>query len=88
MVVPYAFVNGENDHFSVDWFLYARCVVVANGRTFFAQVLSHPEKFPKDMEFEALLAIAAQAYERETGREFDHIASTSYETYSNRAGWE
>jgi hypothetical protein len=83
----YAFVNGEDDQFSVDWFLYARCVVVANGKAFFTQVLNNPSKFPKDMEFEALLAIAPHSYERVTGREFDHIAPTSYETYSNRAGW-
>jgi uncharacterized protein DUF4240 len=83
----YAFVDGENDLFSVDWFLYARCVVVANGRAFFTKVLRNPELFPKDMDFEALLAIAPQAYERVTGQPFDHLTPVSYETFSNRSGW-
>jgi uncharacterized protein DUF4240 len=83
----YAFVDGENDLFSVDWFLYARCVVVANGRAFFTKVLRNPELFPKDMDFEALLAIAPQAYERVTAQPFDHLTPVSYETFSNRSGW-
>ena len=83
---------GENayrgtEHFSVDWFLYARCMVVANGRTVFERVLRNPAAFPKDMEFEALLTIAPNAYERVASRDFDHVSRVSYETYSNRAGW-
>lgn len=74
-------------YFSVDWFLYVRCVVVANGRDFYESVRADPARMPKDMEFEALLLVGPTAYERRTGAEFDHLTPLSYETYSNRAGW-
>jgi len=41
----------------------------------------------KDMEFEALLQIAAEAYEAKTGEDFGFTPSVSYETFSNKAGW-
>lgn len=74
-------------HFSVDWFLYARCVVVANGPELFEYVINHPAAIPKDCEFEALLYIGPTAYERKTGDEFDHVPALSYETFSNNLGW-
>lgn len=74
-------------HFSVDLFLYARCVVVANGPDYFAHVLSDPKNFPKDMDFEGLLSVVPYAYERKTGDEFVHDSPHCYETFSNRAGW-
>jgi predicted DNA-binding WGR domain protein len=73
--------------FSVDWFLYERCVVVANGRDLYESVLADPSKMPKDMEFESLLSVARSAYERKTGKELDYATSLSYETFSNREGW-
>lgn len=75
-------------YFSVDWFLYARCVVVANGPEFYATVLANPAEMPKDGEFESLLYVGPTAYERKTGREIDHGTPLSYETYSNLAGWQ
>jgi predicted DNA-binding WGR domain protein len=74
-------------YFSVDWFLYARCAVVANGRELHESVLADPKQMPKDVEFEALLSVAPTAYERKTGEEFDHTSIVSYETFSNEAGW-
>ncbi len=74
-------------HFSADWFLYERCVVVANGLEFYQRVLASPEEMPKDMEFEALLSVAASAFERKTGKPFDHVPPLSYETFSNTTGW-
>lgn len=74
-------------HFSVDLFLYARCVVVANGPDYFAHVLADAKNFPKDMDFEGLLSVAPYAYERKTGDEFDHVSPHDYETFSNQAGW-
>jgi predicted DNA-binding WGR domain protein len=74
-------------HFSADWFLYERCVVVANGRDYFEFVRAAPKQMPKDMEFEAILTVAPSAYERKTGREFQHETPLSYETFSNRQGW-
>jgi len=80
-----AFQPGK--YFSVDWFLYSRCVVVANGRKLFESVIADPTQMPKNCEFEALLSVARQAYENKTGMEFDHISPFCYETYSNRNGW-
>ncbi len=81
-----AFQPGK--HFSVDWFLYERCAVVANGREFHASVLADPAQMPKDMEFEAILSVGSSAHERKTGQELDHVTPVSYETFSNRAGWQ
>ena len=81
----YAYRDGE--HFSSDWFLYARCVVVANGEDLYARVLENPMEFPKDMEFESLLYIAPEAFQLKTGRDYDHVNEPSYETYSNADGW-
>ena len=77
----------EGEHFSVDWFLYTRCCVVANGKDLFEAVVTSPTDFPKDMEFEALLNIAAAAYEEKTGEEYSHVTTPSYETFSNAKGW-
>ncbi|HOU93780.1 MAG TPA: hypothetical protein PLU22_22170 [Polyangiaceae bacterium] len=35
----------------------------------------------------ALLSVAATAFERKTGSDFDHETPVSYETFSNAAGW-
>ena len=82
-----AYVN-DDEYFSVDWFLYARCVVVANGPELLKKVLNNPGAFPEDLEFESLLYIASTAYERKTGNELEHNTQFSYETYSNKGGWE
>ncbi len=73
--------------FSVDSFLYARCVVVANGEEFYRKVLADPTTMPEDMEFESILSLAGSAYEAKTGKEFDYNAPTDYETFSNKPGW-
>ena len=80
---------GEPDRLSVDGFLYARCLVVANGREFYEAVLADPAAMPKDADFEPLLRLAADAYDRKTGLEWDELDDTevSYETFSNEAGW-
>ncbi len=77
----------EGEHFSVNMFLYARCVVVANGQEVFDAVVADPKSFPKDLEFESLLYIAAAAYEKKTGENYTHSPMPSYETYSNKDGW-
>lgn len=83
----YAYVDADT-HFSVDWFLYARCCVVANGKEVYESVLNDPKEFPKDMEFEALLSVASSAYKAKTGEEFSGFeTSVSYETFSNTIGW-
>jgi hypothetical protein len=77
----------ESDYVSADGFLYARCVVVANGRDFYEAVLRDPRRMPKDMEFESLLGLASAAYELKTGEDFDYSTGCSYESFSNPAGW-
>jgi hypothetical protein len=79
--------NPDSDYVSADGFLYARCVVVANGRQFYEAVLKDPTKMPKDSEFESLLGLASGAYESKTGEEFDYSTGCSYESFSNLVGW-
>lgn len=76
-----------DDYISADDFLYSRCVVVANGRELFAAVLADPSQMPQDGEFEALLSLPAIAYERKTGKDFEHLSPVSYESFQNEAGW-
>jgi len=75
-------------YFSVDNFLYARCCVVANGKAYYEQVLKNPEDMPKEVTFEALLRIPGEAYQKKTGKRLVFVTTYSYETYSNREGWE
>jgi hypothetical protein len=79
--------TGPDEPFSADLFLYARCVVVANGRDFNHSVLRSPSRMPRDMEFEALLRIGREAFTRLTGSDLHHVTRVSYETFSNRGGW-
>jgi hypothetical protein len=72
---------------SADAFLYARCVVVANGRSFYEGVLRDPWRMPADLEFEALLSVAPMAWQRRTGHEADFLTAVSYETFANASGW-
>ncbi len=76
------------EHFSVDVFLYARCLVVANGKTFYEQVLNDPSMMPKGYDFEALLYLPNEAWKLKTGQE-DYFQYTEYwyETFSNPDGW-
>ena len=82
-----AYINDEK-YFSVDGFLYSRCVVVANGKELFDHVLNNPTEFPKDMEFEAILYVAQEAYELKNDKEWDYVSPTNYETYKNDSGWQ
>jgi hypothetical protein len=79
--------RGPGVFFSVDEFLYTRCAVVANGKQVFGEVLSDPNEFPEDAEFEAILEVARTAYEKKTSGEYPHVPATDYETFSNKAGW-
>lgn len=82
-----AYIN-DDQYFSVDSFLYSRCVVVANGKELFEHALNNPSEFPKDMEFEAILYVAQDAYERKNGKKWNYVSPTSYETFKNVGGWE
>ena len=80
--------SDESGYISADGFLYARCVVVANGPEMFASVLRDPLQMPKDLEFESLLSLGPQAYEMKTGEETEHLPGCSYESFTNRDGWK
>lgn len=80
--------KGEGEHFSVDYFLYVRCCVVANGKDFFKHILGNPTQMPKDMDFEALLYLPAMAYNKKTKSEgYDYEPKFDFETFSNVDGW-
>ncbi|MEH6347572.1 MAG: DUF4240 domain-containing protein [Bermanella sp.] len=82
-----AYIN-DDKYFSVDGFLYSRCLIVANGKELFDSVLCKPKEFPKDMEFEAILNIAQEAYEQKNDKEWAYVSPTDYETYKNANGWK
>lgn len=75
------------DQFSPDLFLHARCCAVARGRDLFLRVLFDPRQMPKDHTFAALLLAGARAYERKTGRSYEHVPELDIETGSNPSGW-
>ncbi len=78
--------KGPEEFFSVDDFLYTQCGVVANGKEFFEEILADPSQCPEDAEFEAILYVAATAYEKKTGKEYPHFPATNFETFSNKKG--
>lgn len=77
----------QNQVFSPDLFLYARCAVVARGQKVFEDIVSNPKKMLKNTEFEILLSLSSEAYYLKKGKEFEYIGGCSYETFSNREGW-
>lgn len=77
-------------YLSGDMFLYARCCVVANGKSFYEDVLQHPENMPGEMEFESLLVLPDSAWAKKTKQDeedYPHLQSPDYETGSNKANW-
>lgn len=81
--------KGGDKFFSVDNFLYVRCCVVANGKEYYYHVLQNPKDMPKDMDFEAILYLAEEAYNEKLNSE-DEMLDTkfSYETFSNIEAWQ
>jgi len=82
------FESSSEEYLSVDSFLYARCGVVAEGKTYFYHIVTHPVEMPTDLDFSPLLRIAKKAYERKTGKKMTILPAFNYETYSNKQGWE
>jgi Protein of unknown function (DUF4240) len=72
---------------SSDLFLYARCGVIANGRSFYESVLKKPSAFPQNLFFEALLDIPERAWFRKTGASISHQPKYIFETGFNPNGW-
>jgi hypothetical protein len=86
---PFARATGPLELVSADGFLYARCFVVAQGREHYESVLRDPERMPSSLDdwFEAILYAASQAFETQTGEEWDYAPPVCYETGSNGRGW-
>ena len=81
--------KGEGQPFSVDYFLYVRCCVVANGKDIYYQVLNNTMEMPKEMDFEALLYLADDAYNKKMKTEDKKIdTKLSFETFSNVEKWK
>lgn len=78
----------DDDYLSADDFLYVRCAAVAEGKTYYENVLIHPEALSADIDFEHLLSVAADAYKLKTGRMFEYFPVYNYETKSNTEGWK
>ena len=80
-----AYVLKDPDHYlSADDFLYTRCAVVAEGQSYYENVLKNPTKMPFDLAFEPLLSLANDAYKLKTGKDFDYFPTFNYETGSNK----
>ena len=71
----------------MDVFLYERCCVVANEKYFYEKVLADATQTPKDIDFEPLLYIAANAYEKQTNTPMQYAPVMNYETFSNKSAW-
>lgn len=80
--------NEEDDYLSVDDFLYVRCAVVAEGKTYFEHILKNPSELSNEISYEPLLNLADHAYTLKTGKPFNYHATFNYETYSNKKGWQ
>ena len=65
--------RGNGNPFSVDSFLYARCMVVASGQKVYGPILENPAGMLKNQTFEPLLNLASRAYKRKTGKEWEHL---------------
>jgi Protein of unknown function (DUF4240) len=78
-----AYMNQQDDdYFSVDDFLYARCAVVAEGKEYFEKIKRNPSELSSEIDFEHLLSVAADAYKQKTGRDFEYSPLYNYETKS------
>ncbi len=79
-----AYMKQQNDdYFSVDDFLYVRCAAVAEGREYYENILNNPTELSDQIDFEHILSVAADAYKRKTGRDFDYVPLYNYESKSN-----
>ena len=79
--------DAKDDYVSADQFLYARCAVVVNGQACYERALKNPKHMLKDLDFEPLIYVAAEAYTLKTEKDFDYTTGCDKETFSNKAGW-
>jgi hypothetical protein len=77
----------EDSYLSADYFLYVRCAVIAEGKSYYEKVVKKPSEMPSDIDFEPLLSLADEAYTLKTGKEFNYPPLFNYETHQNQEGW-
>ncbi len=83
-----AYMAQQTDgYFSVDDFLYVRCAAVAEGSTYYENVLKNPSELSANIDFEHILSMASEAYKLKTGRDFVYTPLFNYETKSNLEKW-
>lgn len=77
-------------YMSSDGFLYSRCVALINGPGYYEEAKAGKRKDIWDMEFESLLYVPGDAWRKKYGEdeEYPHITPLSFETGSNKEGWE
>lgn len=78
-------------YFSPDAFLYTRCVALINGKPYYNAILNGRQKLSAYSEFESILYVPIKAWERlhnEDGDKYPYVSELSFETYSNKSGWE
>jgi predicted DNA-binding WGR domain protein len=81
--------KSDNEFFSNDYFLYVRCCVVANGKEYYESVLADPTQMPKEMDFEPLLYLADEAYNKKMKTDDEYLdTKLSFETFSNIDAWK
>ena len=85
-IAALAYKNVEN--ISSDDFLYVSCLALINGPEYYDKVLNLQEALDKDMEFEAILYLAQDAYELKTGKDYDYSTTADYESFANAEGWK
>ncbi len=76
-----------DQYLSADAFLYARCFAVGGCIAHYDSVVSQPTEMQKDADFEALLSLAAGAYELKTGSALEHVSPVDFKTFANKEGW-
>lgn len=79
--------KGDFKQFSKDWFLAVRGCAVANGQLFFQDAYGDPTNMPKDLGFNALTSVAARAFRKKTGNNFEYKSKHSTDSCSNLKAW-
>ena len=78
-------MDGNGTHiFSVEDFLYARCVALVNGESTYQAVLNGTQKLRWDIEFRPILYVPAKAWARLHNKSrYDYPHKYSYEVFDS-----
>lgn len=78
-------------HHNADTFLYSCCVALINGEKYYINVKQGKNKDLWTKEFESLLYVPKRAWKMKHHKSLEyypHLPAISYETGSNKDGWE